>query len=540
MPESERVIPPAHEHGAPEPTAEAEDLARGKPASRKKKLSGEVLLVSAAQVVEQAGIIVLTMMLARILTVAEYGTFRQLWMMHRTLLQVCMLGIPMSVVYYLPKLAASGHRGLIAKSFWMLMSIGIVMAWSMYLSAGWIAHAFDNPAIEPLLKVFGLFTMLILPARPLRGILVNFGRANLYAIFTLIDQALLLSICVGVLLLGGDLTAVVFGLVGLAGLHLLGFIVMVLYVLVLRPQPMPEADADAGELMNSVGIKAMLVYALPVGFSWIVDALNVMFDKLIAATYFSLEDFARYANGAFHVPLVSTVVASTNSVLLPEYVRMHRKGDIAGILRLWHKSVLATAILFLPIVAFLVAFATPFVTMMFSATYADSATIFQVYVLAMVPRMTYYSYVLLGMGLSKDQLVGSVVSLVANVVVSIVLVKLIGVLGPAVGTVVADIALALYYLARIRKAAGVSFAQVFPWWRLGKLMATSAAAAALCYPVQWLPIEASLAVLALGGVVFIAVTAGLLLLTGQITAADRAMLVGMMPKALRPKKRTGH
>lgn len=555
MPENPESIQPGLEHGQDEPsvTAEAQARAQGQPQGgatkpetpKKKKLSGEVLLVTIAQIADQAGMIIVTMIMARLMTEAQYGTFRQLWMLHRTLLQICMLGIPMSVVYYLPKLAVKGHRGLIGKSFWMLMGIGIVMAAGLYLGSGRIAEAFDNPTIEPLIRVFALFTMLMLPTRPLRGVLVNYGKANLYAVFTLIDQALLVGICVGAMLLpGGGLTALVYGLLGMAGVHMGMFLAMMLYVLVLHPPAQPEPDAAAEEQMESVSAKAMLLYSLPIGFSWVIDALNVMFDKLVAAVFFSIEDFARYANGAFHVPLVSTIVASTNSVLLPEYVRMHRRGDTAGILRLWHKSVVATAMLFFPIVAFLIAFATPFVTMMFSATYADSAVIFQVYVLAMLPRMTYYSYVLLGMGLSREQFVGSIISLVANIAVSLGLIQLLlvikpeyAVLGPAVGTVIADIVLAWYFLVRIGKATGVSFGRVFPWLKLGKLAVVAAAAAAASYPVQWLDIEASVAILLIGFVVFAVAMVGLLFVTGQFTAADRAMLLGMMPKALRPKNK---
>ncbi|MEM9019215.1 MAG: oligosaccharide flippase family protein [Planctomycetota bacterium] len=543
MPERTSAIPPGPGPSS-EPPAAGSARQAGAQAAPKKKLSGQVLLVTLGQIADQAGIIVLTMILARILSEAEYGTFRQLWMLHRTLLQVCMLGIPMAVVYYLPKLAARAHRGLITRAFWMLLGIGTAIAWSMYLGAGFIAEAFNNPTIEPLLKVFGLFTMLIIPARPLRGILVNYGRANLYALFTILHQGLLLTITVGVLLRGGDLSHVVFGLVGLAGFHLLGFMGMMVYIQVLRPLPSPEADADG--LMEAVGIKAMLVYAFPIGFSWIIDALNVMFDKLIAAVFFSIEEFARYANGAFHVPLVSTIVASTNSVLLPEYVRMHRDGDTEGILRLWHKSVIATAMLFFPIVAFLIAFSTPFVTMMFSATYADSAVIFQVYVLAMLPRMTYYSYVLLGMGLSKEQFAGSILSLVTNICVSLGLIKLLGaikpelaVLGPALGTVLADVVLAGYFLNRISAATQVGFGRVFPWTKLGKLAVVAALAGLICYPLQLLPIRASVLMLMLGAVAFATVLVGLLWGTGQFTTEDRAMLLGMMPKALRPKRFKG-
>lgn len=489
------------------------------PTPRKKKLSGEVALVTVAQVAEQAGIFLLTMLMARLVSVQEYGSFRQLWMVHRTLLQIFLVGLPVSIAYFLPRLVLRRQRGLVARSALMLLALGVVVAGGMYAGADALANAFNNPELAPLLRIFGLFTMLILPTAPLRAVMVNHGRSRDLAIFTLADQAALLGVCVGAMLLTGELATLVSAMVVMALLRLAAAMTLIFTAL--------RGGREDGE---RVPLGAQVRFALPAGVGSMFDALNVMLDKFVAATFFSIENFARYANGAFHVPMVSMVVSSVSSVLLPEYVRMHASGDVAGILRLWHKSVRATAMLFLPMVAFLVAFAEPFVTLIFSAKYADSAVIFQIYILSLLPRMTDFAFVLAGMGRTRVQIAASLMSLAVNLVISLALVKAIGVLGPALGTVVADTALAGYYLVRIREATGVSWRAVFPWAMLGKLSLTAALVAAVCWPINYLPLRFAAAPLAIGGLAFAALHLLLTYFTRQVSSDDLGMIRVMLKR----------
>ena len=71
---------------------------------------------------------------------------------------------------------------------------------------------------------------------------------------------------------------------------------------------------------------------------------------------------------------------------------------------------------------------------------------------------------------------GSIVLLVANAVLVLVLVGPLGLIGPALGTVLATTVLVAYYLVRLRSVLGMTIRALFPWPLLAAHLAISALA----------------------------------------------------------------
>jgi O-antigen/teichoic acid export membrane protein len=122
---------------------------------------------------------------------------------------------------------------------------------------------------------------------------------------------------------------------------------------------------------------------------------------------------------------------------------------------------------------FLLFFATDFITLVFSSKYANSAIIFQIYLASMIPKIVWYGPILVSLGHSREPLIGSSLALINNVLFSILFVEWLGLVGPAIATVIATYVLAGYFMSRLRTILELGFVDIFPWREVGQMLLIS-------------------------------------------------------------------
>lgn len=96
-----------------------------------------------------------TMILARLLTPADFGLIAKLYLVIGFAEIVKDLGLSMASV----QRAVLTHR-LASNLFWMNLAAGVGLAIALIMGAPWIALAYDDPAVEPVLQVFAAMFLL--------------------------------------------------------------------------------------------------------------------------------------------------------------------------------------------------------------------------------------------------------------------------------------------------------------------------------------------------------------------------------------------
>ena len=426
------------------------------------KLASNTIILIFGKAVGTISMIVLFIILSRLFSESEYGSVRQALMINKGLLEVFALGIPMSIYYFLSRLRDSRKKIFITQSLVMLGVLGLLCSFIVFMTAGLISEKFDNPELEGLLRIFSLYPFFVLPTLALESVLVTLGYTKRYALFLIIDKAILLLLA--------TLAAVVFRSIEgfLAVLLIFSFVELIAATLLVKysVSGLPPQE-------NVTNLKDQLSVALPTGVANIVGILNVELDKLIVSLFFSVEKFARYVNGAFEIPFIGTVANATTSVLMPEYVRSYEEKNTQRMLDLWHGAIIKVAIIFIPLILFLLFNAGDFITLLFSDKYVGSVIIFQIYLIAQLPKLTWYGPLLVAMGYSKEPLIASLLSLVCNLILNIYLIKLIGFSGPAVATVLTTYILVCYFLLRIKMVMGVGWISLYPWYKLSLILVLS-------------------------------------------------------------------
>jgi O-antigen/teichoic acid export membrane protein len=222
---------------------------------------------------------------------------------------------------------------------------------------------------------------------------------------------------------------------------------------------------------SRAGIITQLKFAIPLGLSSIAALVNRDLDKVLVSKFCDPELFAVYINGAMQIPMIGILTGSATAVLLPDMRRMVAAGQYGEALTLWKHAAVKCALILLPLMGFLMVMAPDLMTLMFGARYAQSATVFRIYLLLLPIRIAFFGTIFISSGRSNLILIRSIVMLGLNIVLSICLLKLIGYIGAAVAT-----SLLIYIWAIpfnffwISKIMRTGYGAIFPYLSILKIL----------------------------------------------------------------------
>ena len=413
--------------------------------------------------------LLIAVVLARSLAVAEFGTFNQVWLVNKSLLFLFALGLPVSVYYFLPRLPLAKQKSFIVQTIVSLAILALPFSTLLYLLADRLAVYFHNPGLAAYLRLFAVFPLLTLPTVSTDAILIGLGRAKHAALFNIASGTAMLAAVAAAGILGHRLDLVFKALLGYGAAQLLLGTWIVWRAV--RGLPLHFSPAD---------LKAHVAYAAPYGLATLVGALNYQVDKVLVALFYPPAVFGLYAAAAFEIPLAGVTSVPVLSVIMGELTGKFISGDIEGFLRLWHQSMLKLALPVFAVAAFLIVVAGPVVVGMFSARYEASVGLFRIYLLFLVLRITVLEQVLAALGDTGFVFKAQSLALLVNVGLGYLLIRGVGWFGPAVAALFTGYFFGAMVMLRIRHRLQVEFRRLVPWQALGRvaLVATLAAGCA--------------------------------------------------------------
>lgn len=463
------------------------------------------LMFTGARIAGSASMVLLFSLLSHLLATTDYGTFRQVWLVSRNAINIFAVGISLSIYYFIPRLALAQRRTFALQSGLILAVLGGVLSLVLALGADRIAGLMNNPALAPLLRLFALYPLLTLPTFVAESLLLSLERTGTLSAYYVVDRVGLVVVAAAAALLFGRLDVLFGALVVFGAIELVGCIWLIRHVLRGHETERPVWR-----------VREQLAFALPSAISNLADVVNAEIDKLLTSAYFTVEKFATYANGAFEVPFFAVIVGSVSAVLMPRYSAAYHQGDREAVIRLWHDAIRNVALVLIPATALLFVSANALIPLLFSAKYAGSVVIFQIYLLALLPKLAWYGPTLVSMGYNRAPLRGSVVAVACNALLAFLLIRWIGLVGPAIASVIVAHGLMGYYLVLLARGLHIPVHRVLPLRFLLRVGAVSVVAAALAYPLFAFVPWTTVARLAAGTATFALALAGLYVWAGLV------------------------
>lgn len=394
--------------------------------------------------------------LARMLTPEDYGSYRQLFLIYTTFSTVLLLGIPQSMLYFIPKISDDlDRKRLVSRIVDMISILALLMFGGILIFRGMIAQSFSNPQLSCLLLIFAGYPIFMFLSQVYSSIMMGMKRSDRVIRFTLFTIVTDFVLILGTALFFRKLEMIVLGLM------LSAFLQWIYVRLKLRTMSIAYSwDKDF--------YKEQFSYSLPLGLSSIIGVLTVQLDKFVISGFFSPAQYAIFSIGAMELPFVGILTNSVNSVILPA-ISSHT--DKSRVTMLYRAAMRKNALLIIPIAALCFVLASDIISILYSDRYSSASIYFQIYLIALLVRIGSYGILFQALNRTKYILYNAIFTLSLNLGLNLILVNTpLKMKGPAIATVIVTYASMALYLYWIKSKLKFQLGLMIPWLQIGRTL----------------------------------------------------------------------
>jgi len=437
----------------------------------------KALLASVSKSFKHVSVFLLSILLARYLSLEDYGSYLQVMLIATTVIYFSLMGIPSSIYYFFNRV--KNKKEFIKRTVYMIHALAITAVLVVLAISDYLSEVLNNPELVDVVFVYILFILFQIPIKLFEPLMIStnnimgFVRVNLF-----FNILFFFAVAIPLVFLD-DIIYVYYSMIVFFALQYLVVNISLAREYV-RFDEKDNSDADFDEC----SLITQLRYSLPIGASGAIAELSRIIDKIVVSSYFSPADLAVYARGAMEIPMLSVVINSLGNILMPKFVKSYADNDINNILIYWHRSTVLIAIVVYPLMVLMISIGDVLIPMLFTEKFNDSIIIFQIYTLSLVFRITTYDSIVRAIGQTKMLLRVTFISLVLNLALTIIMIELIGIIGAPIATFITILIVRLEMLRVIKNLLNISFIDVFPWLKLVKILLVSLCALVFVYPLM--------------------------------------------------------
>lgn len=451
------------------------------------------------------------MVLARLFEPAEFGTYKQIFLIFGTLFGIAQAGMAESLYYFLPSDPRRGGN-YVCNTLLVLGTLGALAFAGLGIYAEEIAQLLNNEDLLGYIPLVGLYLAFMLMAVVLE-IVMTVRRQHLYAssAYGLSDLARACCYIVPVLILG-DLRALMLGAIAFA---LARFVAAMMYInREFGTRLRPQKDA----------LKLHLAYAIPFGAAALIEVVQINYHLYAVSYYFDAAVFAIYAVGCLQIPISDFLMTSTCNVMMVNMQEKLKSGDKKAVAAIWLDSVRKLGLIFFPMVVLLLILAERLIIFLFTDTYSESVPIFMVCTLSMLFATLLTDGALRVHGQTTFLIFQNIVRLAIVVIFMPWFLEAYHLIGAIAVTLLATAVSKFIALYRLKRVMDINFRALLPWASLiATLMLACLAAIPAMLISAFLTVN-DLVLLALSAMAYALTYYRLILWFGPMDSEEKAML----------------
>lgn len=438
-----------------------------------RRLADKIKLVVGSSLLGDVFLFLTKVLFVRLASLVVYGLYRQVLLVLSLAVSIFQGGLPKSVYYFFPTLKGTKRRKFVTQSLGLLFASGMLVWLGLYFFSGIIAKGyFHQPELGSYIRIIAWWAPFFLAYALFNPLLISSGKEELASGIS-ITESMISNL--GVVLIYFFTRRLDMTLWYLVAVGIVRFSFMMYYFW--------SRGLLGGLQIDRKLIKQQMGHALPLTFSKLARTWASNMDRLLISFFLSAGQFAIYSIGASSLPFVNSVTHTVNRVLMPRYVALLQQGQLDGFRCLWHKAIGKTARVIFPVFVFLFIMAGPLIRGLYSARYVSSVNIFRIYLLSIPLYFTGYEVVLRAVNRTGVILRYTLLFVVANLLISLLLFKLLGMPGPALGTVICNYGLSGFYLLSVCRVTGLSLRQALPYRELAQVFGVALFSGVLLLPV---------------------------------------------------------
>lgn len=402
--------------------------------------------------------------LVRLLSVQEFGQYREFLLYASLLISICAFGINNSLLYFVPSRPES-VRQLLRQSVTLTLLcsalfIGIAIVANVLTGGALLGNLALPVALYALLFVNLDFWEFYWLSRKQTLPVLAYTSGRLIARMTIVIAAASIS---------SNVQIIIWSLIALEAVRFAGS-----FIAWQTHKPATGVQVACW--------REQIRYCLPIGVALMLVTLNKQLGNLFVAKAMGAVALAHYAIGTQVQPVITVLRNSLSDAILPEMAAVSQPQEI---LRLWHRSTVMSMMLLLPAAVILFEFAHPLIVTLFSPEYAPAVPIFQLYLLVLLREVFDFGVALRALNRNTSILHSNLLAIILNVGLLAAAVPFLGLFGAALAFVVSRFLEGLYLGRCTLRHYGVGIRALACWSDLGKIAVAGLLASVVFYGAFW-------------------------------------------------------
>ena len=433
------------------------------------------LTLMAGRTLGYAVLFLLPIILVRLFNLEQFGTYKQVFLLYGTILNLAQVGMSESLFYFIPGSSEDAGR-YVCNSLLVLGGIGLLTGGLLYLGGDAIAHYMNNPALVPLMPLLALFFLLMLASYVLEIVMTARHQYSYAAASYGLSDVARAILTVMPALVFQTVASVLYGAIVHAVLRLSATLwyCRKQFGAALRPH-------------RSLLLR-QLAYSLPFALYVLFHTGQESLHLFVVSSWFDAATFAIYSVGCLQIPLAEVVSVSVVNVMMVGMIQAIREGREAAVVPMWHDTVRKLALIFFPFVAILVIAAHDLIVVLFTDAYAASVPIFRTWSIVILLSAIPMDGLLRVYAQTPFLLFINVVKFILVVGAIYWFVQGLGLIGPVVLTLLAMAAGKAIGLIRMMICGHLNADNVLPW---RSLLEIGVIAGAASLPAWWITVQLS-------------------------------------------------
>ena len=306
----------------------------------------------------------LPMLLVRRLDQAQFGVYKQLFLVIGTSVTVLPLGFAMSAYYFLPR-ERDRQRETVLNILIYNVAVGSLACGAFLLWPVLLDLIFHQPGLAGYAHLIGFVILLWIVSQALEIIPIAHGEMKMASALIMGVQLTRTAIYLLAVIMFGSVRALIWAAV----------VQGVLQIGVLWWYLQSRFGAFWRHLDWSL-MRSQLSYALPLGLAGILYTVQTDLHSYFVSNRLGAVAYAIYGVGTAQIPLLTMLQEATNAVVIPRVSALQQQNDTHEIIQLMARAMRKLAAVYFPVYALLIVVAHEFIAFLFTRRYLASVPVF--------------------------------------------------------------------------------------------------------------------------------------------------------------------
>jgi O-antigen/teichoic acid export membrane protein len=432
----------------------------------RKELAAQALVLSVSRIVNQGLQILSPVILVRLLTVTQFGQYREFLLYVTLLAPVCGLAINSSLIYFVPR---------DTRRTWSFVQLSVVLvacSTALVLAGLAVGNLLSGWRLVPryfweLLLYLALLTNIDF----WESLWLAQGRTS--AVFAYTSGRLIVRLLVIIVAaaISHEVGVILLSLIVMEALRVA--ISVLAWRRLARGQLAPLPAREWRE---------QLQWALPVAVGTVIVTVNDQVGGVFIVRILGAAALAQYAIGGYAQLVISAVRNSVSDVLLPA---MAGERQVEQVIAMWKDATVVFTLLLLPCIALMIRFADPLITFAFSPSYHSAVPVFQAYALTLVFACFDFPVFLRAINRTRVFIVVGIVTMVVNLGTLVFMTTWFGLVGAVASLLLTRLIAFLWYYRLMVQFVGCAPRELVRWADAGKITLATMLATLVVLPSFW-------------------------------------------------------